>query len=1052
MTPERWQSVKEVLHQALELQPHERSTFLERACSSDPTLRHEVDNLLAEEVSAGFLEPVSSEADAEEPPSKRDDSDDLHLVGSAVSHYRVLHKLGRGGMGVVYEAEDLKLHRHVALKFLPQAVADDPTALRRFEREAQAASALNHPNICTIYGVEEHDRHSVIVMELLEGENLKDRIGKGPLAAGQLLDFALQAFDALAAAHSRGIIHRDIKPGNIFITAEGRVKILDFGLAKEQRNHAAEDDVEKESLTEEGVILGTTPYLSPDQIRGEELDCSSDLFSMGVVLYEAATGKRPFVGKNRALLMDAILHAKPVSPSRVNRALPSSFDAIIARLLEKNRASRYQNACDVCADLRQLKREIELGQPTIAPALTVLQKKRRLAGWTVILSASVLAMAIAAGLLHYFHRPKPLTEKDTIVLADFENKTGDAVFDDTLKQALALHLEQSPFLKVLSDENLNATLRLMGRQPGEHLTVAVARDLCQRTASKALLSGSISTLGTQYVVSLQAVDCSSGDSLAKAQSQAASKEQVLKAVSDAANVVRRKLGESLASVQHYDAPLEEATTSSLEALKAFSAGWKAQLQGDTTSIPFYKQAIELDPNFALAYSQLATPYINVGEMTRATAAVRKAFELRGRVSEHEKLRITAYYYSFVTGELQKSSEVYELWRQEYPRDLIPNVELTNNYMVEGNWQQALLEAQQALRADAQNNYVWFNLASIYLALNRLEDAKAALDQAQAYKIDMYLLHVARYYAAFLANDFQRLGQEASWIGDGQDALLSAQSDTEAYFGRLTRAREFSQRAVDSALKSDEKETAALWQANSALHDVEVGRTVSGGKQALAALSISAGPVVKTIAALALARSGNTVKARQLAESLSRDSPNDTILQNYWLPTIRAAVELAKNHPERAVELLRPATDFELGQSQPFVLGMMYAAYLRGQAYLTRGNGNQAVTEFQKIVDHRGLVVNCPLASLAHLGLARGYALQGDAAKARAAYRDFLALWKDADPDLPLLRQAKAESAACFYQSGSRCGKGRYIALATSGLESILHSWGSSPGWWQSKQL
>ena len=602
------------------------------------------------------------------------------------------------------------------------------------------------------------------------------------------------------------------------------------------------------------------------------------------------------------------------------------------------------------------------------------------------------------------------------MLADFENKTDDPIFDDTLKQALAVELEQSPFLKVISDENVNATLQLMGRQPAERLTVPVARDLCQRTGSRALLSSSISTLGSQYVVSLQAIDCTSGDSLAKAQTQAASKEQVLKAVGDAANDVRRKLGESLASVQRYDAPLEQATTSSLQALKAFSAGWQAQLQGDTTSIPFYKRAIELDPDFALAYSQLATPYVNIGEMTRATAAVRKAFELRDRVSEHEKLRITAYYYSFVTGELLKSSEVYGLWRQEYPRDLIPNVELTNNYMVEGNWQQALLEAQQALRRDSHNNYVWFNLASVYLALNRLDEAKSALDQAQAYKIDMYLLHVARYYAAFLANDLERISQEGSWTGEGQDALVSAKSDTEAYFGRLAKAHVLSQRAIDFALGSDQKETAALWQANSALHEAEVLRTVSAREQAHAALAIAAGPVVNTLAALALARSGNTVEARRLADNLGRDSPNDTILQNYWLPTIRAAVELAKHNPQRAIELLRPATTFELGQSQPLVLGMMYPAYLRGQACLAIGNSSEAVTEFRKIVDHRGIVVNYPLASLAHLGLARGYALLGDTTRARAAYGDFLSLWREADPDLPLLRQAKIESAGSFHQT------------------------------------
>ncbi|HYW36798.1 MAG TPA: protein kinase [Terriglobales bacterium] len=1010
MTPERWQAIKQVLHQAVQLEPHDRPEFLEHACSGDLSLRRQVEDLLAEQVSSAFLEPPDPQPDAEEATAKLKDADDLHLVGSTISNYHVLRKLGRGGMGVVYEAEDLKLRRHVALKFLPQEVADDSTALRRFEREAQAASALNHPSICTIYGVEEHHGRPVIVMELLDGQSLKERLRSGPLPTDELLTFSIQAFDALAAAHAKGIIHRDIKPGNIFVVAGERVKILDFGLAKALPSRTEAIEVDEESLTAEGVIPGTTAYMSPEQIQGEEIDGRSDLFSLGVVLYEAATRKRPFEGKNRVLLMDAILRAEPVPPNRRNSALPASLDTVILKLLEKNPALRYQNATDACSDLKRLKLEIESGQRTIAPSSPVLQKKRRAAAWTLVLTACALAIAIAAGLFYFLHRPKPLTEKDIIVLADFENRTGDPVFDDTLKQALAVHLEQSPFLNVLSDENVKATLQLMGRQPGERLTVAVARDLCQRTGSKALLSGSIITLGSQYVVSLQAVDCTSGNSLAKAQTQAVNKEQVLKAVGDGANAVRRRLGESLASVQHYDAPLEQATTSSLEALKAFSAGWKAQLQGDITAIPFYKRAIELDPNFALAYSQLATIYVNTGELTQATAAVRKAFELRDRVSEHEKFRITAYYYSFVTGELQKSSEVYGLWRQEYPRDLIPNVELTNNYMVEGNWQQALLEAEQALRTDAQNNYVWFNLASIYLALNRMEEAKAALDQAQAYKLDMYLLHVARYYAAFLANDFERLGQEASWTGDGQDALLSARSDTEAYFGRLAKAREFSQRAVDSALISDEKETAALWQVNSALREVEAGRTGSARKQVHAALAVASGPIVKALASLALARSGNSAEARQLADTLSRDCPKDTILQNYWLPSIKAAIELEKKNPDRAVELLRPATAFELGQSQPFVLGMMYPAYLRGQAYLLQRKGTEATAEFQKVIDQRGLVLNYPLSSLARLGLAHAYALQGDAAKARSAYNEFLSLWREADPDIPILRQAKAESA------------------------------------------
>ncbi len=904
MTPERWQAVKKILHQALQLDPQDRPEFLDHACSGDLSLRRQIEDLLNEEVSSGFMEPPAPQPDTEKAAAMLEDADDLHLVGSTISNYHVLRELGRGGMGVVYEAEDLKLRRHVALKFLPQEVADNSTALRRFEREAQAASALNHTNICTIYGVEEHHGRPVIVMELLDGQSLKERLRSGPLSTDELITFSIQAFDALALAHAKGIIHRDIKPGNLFVVAGERVKILDFGLAKALPSFGSSEEVDEESLTAEGVIPGTTAYMSPEQIQSEGIDGRSDLFSLGVVLYEAATGKRPFNGKNRVLLMEAILRIHPVLPSRVNRLLPASLDTVVLKLLEKAPSLRYQHAADACSDIKRLQREIELGQPAVAAAPRG-RWKRSLSGWALALLAVGLALALIADTFYRFHHAKALTEKDTIVLADFDNKTGDTVFDDTLKQALAVHLDQSPFLNVLSGEKVNLTLQLMGRQPGERLTAAVARDLCQRTGGKASLSGSIVTLGSQYVVGLQAVNCNTGDSLAEVQIQAANKEQVLRAVSDTADALRQKLGESLASVQKYDASLEQATTSSLEALKAYSAGWKAQLQGDTTAIPFFKRACELDPNFALPYSQLATIYTNTGEISKATEAAQKAFELRGRVSEHEKLRISAYYYSFVTGELQKANAAYELWRQEYPRDLIPNVELTNSYMLEGNWQKALLEAEQALRIDAQNNYVWFNLASSYIALNRVQEAKAALDKAQARQLDSHFLRLERYYATFLANDFEHLSQEPSWTGDGQDALLSAQSDTEAYFGRLAKAREFSQRAIDSALTSDAKETAALWQVNSALHEVEAGRTGSARKQVHAALGVSSGPVVKALAAVALARSGNMVEARQLADNLSRDCPKDTILQNYWLPSIKAAIELAKNNPERAVELLRP---------------------------------------------------------------------------------------------------------------------------------------------------
>ncbi|HTT62615.1 MAG TPA: protein kinase [Bryobacteraceae bacterium] len=997
MTPERWRLTKQLLVQALQVKPVDRPEFLARVCAADVSLRQDVERLLAEDVSSNFLEP----ADAE--------SDDLGLTGCTVSGYRVLRRLGAGGMGVVYEAEDLRLHRRVALKFPPQRVAGDIIALRRFEREARSASALNHPNICTVYGVEEHDRQPVIVMELLEGESLKDRIRRGPTPICEILNWAMQALDGLGTAHAKGLIHRDVKPGNIFITTGGRVKILDFGLAKTIHGDGSERDASEESLTAESVIPGTTAYMSPEQISGEELDCRSDLFSLGVVLYEAATGERPFAGRNGVLLMDSILHAQPVPPSRVNHSLPASFDTIIARLLTKDRARRYRQASDICADLKRLKDEIESGLPATRAGRHDVQSKRGRVGRAMPVAAAALVVAIAAAL-HYRYGSQALTQKDTIVLADFTNATGEVVFDDTLKQALAVHLEQSPFLNVLSDEKVNATLQMMGRRPGERLTIEVARDVCQRTGSKALLTGSIAGLGRQYVVGLRAIDCSSGDSVAQAQVQAAGKEQVLKAVGEAANTVRGKLGESSLSLRKHDTPLEQATTASLEALRAYSAGWKAQLHGDTEAIPFFKHAIELDPGFAVAYSQLAMPYANIGEMTRASEALRKAFSLRDRVSEYEKYRISGYYYSLVTGELDKSNEIFELWRQEYPRDLIPNVEITCNYSSVGQWEKALIEARRALRIDAQNVFVYVNLATVYFALNRLAEAKATLDQAQIRKIDAYSLRQERYYAAFLGNDYDSMNRLTSGPGSEEDTLLAAQSDTEAYFGRLAKARALAQRAADTARAGGARETAALWLANGALHDAEAGLPKPAGQLARAALALAPGLGVRALAALAMARAGQVAEARRIADTLARDSPVDTILQNYWLPAIHAAGELAGNHGAQAVESLRPATAYELGQSQPFIFGMMYPPYLRGQAYLLMRKGSEAMVEFRKLTEHPGIQLNWPLGSLVHLGLGRAYALEGETAKARSAYRKFLELWKDADPEAAVLRQAKAESA------------------------------------------
>ncbi len=936
------------------------------------------------------------------------------MIGQTISHYRILRKLGSGGMGVVYEAEDIRLHRHVAVKFLPESLATDHKALQRFEREAHAASALNHPNICTIYEVEEHNRQPVIVMELLEGESLKDSIRRGPISTDEVFEFGIQSCEALEGAHSKGIIHRDIKPGNIFIVSGRRVKILDFGLAKMIPSHLPENEVDEESLTAEGVIPGTTAYMSPEQVRGEEIDARTDLFSLGVVLYEMATGKRPFVAKNRVLLMDAILNARPPVASQVNRALPPSLNTIIARALEKDCASRYQKASDLSSDLKRVKREIESGQSPPATAVPLALRKRHAVGWKLALLAGIVFISTAVGAFLYLRRAHGLTEKDTIVLADFVNKTGDDVFDDTLKQALAVDLGQSPFLNILSERKITATLRLMGREPAERVTGEVARELCQRVGSKAMLEGSISSLANEYVIGLDAINCANGDILVADQARTSGKGEVLKAIDKSALAIRNKLGESLASVQKFSTPIEEATTFSLEALKAYSIGRKVFFEsGDATAVPYYERAVELDPNFAMAYTALAVSYSNLGQNTRASDNSKKAFDLRARVSERERYRISARYYTDVTGELEKASQTYELWKQSYPRDLLPPGNLGDIYMRLGQWEKALRETQDTGRLEPNSAVFNANQAQIQLALNRSEEARTTVEQALARKLSSHDLHLSVYATAFLRGDQDGMQQQLAWAAGRageEDWLLSAQSDTEAYFGRLTRAREFSQRAISSATHAETKEAAALWQVNDALREAEFGNSGQARQNAQAALALVPGRDVRSLVGLALARAGENAQAHKLAENLNKEFPTHTIIQGYWLPCIGAAIEINAKKPANALQILQRAAPYELGQSQPFQLGMLYPIYLRGQAHLLALQGKEAAADFQRMMEHRGIVLNFPLGALARLGLARSYTLQGEVEKARAAYQDFLILWRDADADVPIMKEAKAEYA------------------------------------------
>jgi eukaryotic-like serine/threonine-protein kinase len=758
--------------------------------------------------------------------------------------------------------------------------------------------------------------------------------------------------------------------------------------------------------------------MSPEQVRGEELDARTDLFSFGVVLYEMVTGVQPFRGETTGVITEAILNRTPVAPVRLNPDLPAKLEEVINKALEKDRKLRYQSGAEIRTDLQRLKRDSESGRTAATSQVEPKPAAKSTRFQWAAATTTVVVMGLAAGgWLLFSRKAHALTDKDTIVLADFTNKTGDPVFDGTLRQGLSVQLEQSPFLSIISDQQIQQTLQMMGQKPDAKLTPEIGRELCQRTGSAAVLDGSIAQIGTQYLLTLKAVNCSSGESLVSTEAQASDKNHVLDALGKTASEIRNKLGESLSTVQKFDTPLEQATTPSLEALKAFSSGLKVQLTtGGATAIPFYKRAIEFDPNFALAYAQLGLASSDIGEPSIATGYSRKAYELRDRTSEPEKYFISATFQKEVTGNIETAEQTCELWIQAYPRSEKPHGYLSGAiYPVIGQYEKAVEEAREAIRLKPDKPIFYAFLMFSYTPLNRLDEAKAAYEQALKRKLDHPFIHLALYPIAFLQNDAAGMAQQVAWAAGKpgvEDALLGYEADTVAYSGRLRDARDFSRRAMDSAERTQEKEAAATYSALSGLHEALFGNAEDARRRATLALGLSAGRDVQYGAALAFVYAGDDARAQALAGDLGKRFPEDTIVQFNFLPTVRAKLAVSKGNASEAIESLRTATPYELGQTTSSTYGWtaLYPVYARGEAYLAAHQGNEAATEFQKILDHRGIVLNEPIGALAHFQIGRAYALQGDTAKARAAYQDFLTLWKDADLDIPILIAAKAEYA------------------------------------------
>jgi eukaryotic-like serine/threonine-protein kinase len=950
---------------------------------------------------------------------QRRPTDSAGLIGKKVSHYRVLEVIGGGGMGMVYKAEDLRLGRRVALKFLPDELTSDEQALRRFEREAQTASSLNHAHICTIYEIEEYAGQPFIAMELLEGETLRDRLaasGSRALPLAELLDIAVQTCAGLKAAHGQGIIHRDIKPANIFLTRQGPVKILDFGLAKlaalegidetdarvsEGTNHSSGNSGQLSdssgsakrkidaTLTRTGMAIGTAGYMSPEQIRREPLDARTDLFSFGLVFYEMATGRRAFAGDTVEVLHHAILNQATPPMS-----LAAGLEAIIAKALEKDRVRRYQSAGEMRVD-------IELFRTKKRPPV------RRPTQWLVAIS---LILAVVAGGWSYWRTRKPagLSANDAVVLADINNQTSDPVFDDALNTAMRVEFEQTPFFNVLAADKVRGTLKLLNRPLDGKLTLPLAREVCVRTNSRVVIATSIADQGNHFRLELAGIECSSGKIVATANRDVPDRDQIVQVLGVLGSQLRNKLGEPRTSVMRFDRPLDEATSSSLEALQLLTEGYRRHMRRDNLTASYYQQAIERDPNFALAYVSLGAWYQNGDDLVSAAAAEKKAYDLRSRLTEQAGFLAETLYDSLAIGDLETAYPLYERWLQTFPLDVRGHLNFNVCLQALGQHQRAVTEAREAVRL-LPSFATYINLVQSAIFADRTDEAKTALDQAQARGIDGPRFHDARHRIAFLEHDEPAMRAQLAWAMNqrgAEDVLLALQAGAEFYYGRFRSGQRLMRQAMESAKEAGGSDAEKVYRWQMAIQQAEVGdlATAQGELRGAAAPK---GPE-RAQWALVLARCGELEQARRQAEMADQERPRDTLVQKHSLPAIRAAIKLLKNDQAGAIQDLQPALRYDFANPPDFMT--LYPAYLRGLAYLRMNQGQMAASEFHKVLDHPGLAGRFVTGSLSRLQLGRAQTMMGDRAAARKSYQDFLKLWKDADPEIPIYQEAKAEYA------------------------------------------